>query len=322
MSPVDATPSVSVSIVTWNSGREIAHCLRSVTRQHGERVVETIVVDNASSDDTVAVVRQGFPQVQLHANPHNIGFAAAQSQAWPLTQGRYWLLLNPDVELRDDCVERLVAFMDGHPQAGAVTPRVLDAEGLPQHCAQATPAIWRTLLELSRLHKLLPRRWRGRLLLGPYWSYDRTERVGWTWGTALMVRRAMVEALGPLDSGFFMYGEDLEWCLRMRHAGWEIWFCAEAEAAHGGAASARQCWQDAERQRRIMAMSDAALLRHHAASWMVIYRLTCFVSLAIELCVRVLRRRPRGDTQRALQYYWEALLGRGSVDHHSDPQPL
>jgi N-acetylglucosaminyl-diphospho-decaprenol L-rhamnosyltransferase len=313
---------VSVSVVTWNSAQEIARCLGSLARQGGDRAIEVFVVDNASGDDTVATVRRDFPQVQVHANARNVGFAAAQSQAWSLTHGHYWLLLNPDVELREDCINRLVAFMDSHPRSGLVTARLVDADGRPQHCAQPTPSIWRTLLELLRLHKLLPRRWRGRLLLGAYWTYDRTQRVGWTWGTVLMARRSAVESVGPLDAGFFMYGEDLEWCLRMWQAGWEVWFCAEGEAMHGGAASARQRWQDVERQRRIMTMSDAALARHHSASWMATYRLACCVSLAVELCARALRRRPRDETRHALQYCWEALLGRGSVDHHSDPQPL
>jgi len=313
---------VSVSIVTWNSAREIARCLRSLACQRGERTIEALVIDNASEDDAVAAVQREFPLVQLHANARNVGFAAAHSQAWPLTRGRYWLLLNPDVELREDCIDQLVAFMDDHPRAGLATARLVDADGRPQHCAQPTPSIWRTLLELSRLHKMLPRRWRGRLLLGPYWTYDRTRRVGWTWGTVLMARRSAVESVGPLDASFFMYGEDLEWCLRMRQAGWEVWYCSEAEAVHGGAASARQCWQDAERQRRILSMCDAALAQHHSGPWMAAYRLVCCASLAIELCTRALRRRPRDETRHALQYCWGALLGRGSVDHHSDPQPL
>jgi GT2 family glycosyltransferase len=320
VSPVDATPDVTVSIVTWNNAREIARCLDRLACQRGGRTIEALVVDNASSDGGPALVRRVFPQVALHVNLHNMGFAPAQSQAWRLTRGRYWLLLNPDVELREDCIDRLVAFMDGHPRAGVATARLVDADGRPQHCAQRTPSILLTLLELSRLHKLLPRRRRGGLLLGPYWSYDGSRQVGWTWGTVLMARRRMVESIGPLDAGFFMYGEDLEWCLRMRRAGWEVWYCAEAEAVHGGAASAHQRWQDAERQRRILSMTDAALVRYHSARWIACYRVVCCVSLAIEIGLRSLRRRPRDEARRALQYYWEALRGRGSVDHHSDPQ--
>ncbi len=89
------------------------------------------------------------------------------------------------------------------------------------------------------------------MLLGTYWTYDEPMRLGWTWGTALITRREAVEEVGTLCEDFFMYGEDVEWCLRMRRHGWEIWFCPEAEVLHHGSQSSARRWQNAERERRV-----------------------------------------------------------------------
>jgi GT2 family glycosyltransferase len=235
--------------------------------------IDIHVVDNASADESAEMVRQEFPNVDLIRNQINVGFAAACNQSLRRAGGRYWLLLNSDTELRSGALDALVRFMDATPRAGLTTARLLNPDGTPQHCAQRIPGIGLTLLEASRLHKLLDVTRRGRLLLGPYWTYDRAIRVGWTWGTALIARRHAVEQVGLLNENLFMYGEDLDWCLRMRRNGWEIWFCPEAEVIHYGAQSARQRWDESNHRKLILDGTYRAIGMHSGRGYVAILHL-------------------------------------------------
>jgi GT2 family glycosyltransferase len=277
-----------------------------------------IVVDNASTDGTPDIVR-GLDFVQPMANDRNLGFAAAHSQAWGAARGRYWLLLNPDATLQPGSLRALVSFMERHPRAGLVGPRLVDDSGAVQHCAQPLPSVFLTVLEASRLHWLLPVRRRGRLLLGSYFPHDVSTRVGWTWGTALLARREAVAEVGTLSERFFMYGEDLEWGLRMRRAGWEVWFCAEAEVRHRGAGSASLRWSDTQRRERILRGVDDAIHSHRGAAYCRALKVASLVALGFEAASRRLRSRPVGpELSSALRYHWRTLVDRGREPRHPD----
>jgi hypothetical protein len=290
-----ALPDLSVGVVSWNTRDLLRACLESVRCNAGPRRVEVCVVDNASSDGSPAMVRGDFPEARLVANSENVGFARAANQVWQAAQGRYWLLLNPDAVLKPGCLEALVSFMDAHTGAGLATARLEHPDGSPQYCAQAAPSILRTLIETARLHKALPRHVRGKFLLGPYWTYDEPIEVGWTWGTALIARREAVHQVGPLDEGFFMYGEDVEWCLRMRRAGWEVWFCPDAEVMHHGGGSARQRWQTFARSREICRGYYRAVESHRGRLYVRALQLANLLGLAAEAALSAVRGRPRSE---------------------------
>ncbi len=259
-----AQPDLTITIVSWNTRELLRGCLQSIQQSNTYISYEIHVVDNASTDGSAEMVRAEFPTAQLTVNENNVGFAAANNQSWLAAKGRYWLLLNSDAEVKSGALDMLVNFMDAHPQAGLTTARLNNPDGTPQYCAQPVPSISRTLFEASRLHKILPAAMRGRMMLSTYWTYDRAIRLGWTWGTALIARRAAVEEAGALSKEFFMYGEDLEWCLRMRKKGWEIWFCPEAEVLHYGGQSSAQKWDETGRGHKIESGFYQALRMHYS----------------------------------------------------------
>jgi GT2 family glycosyltransferase len=271
-------PDITITIVSWNTRQLLQECLRSILDKPVSSSLEVHVIDNASTDGSAAMVRDEFPQVCLTTNAENTGFARANNQSWRVARGRYWMLLNSDTVVKPGALDALVKFMDAHPRAGLATAKVVNPDGTPQFCAQPEPGIGLALLEASRLHKLLPQRRRGRLLLSTYWSYDEPARLGWAWGTALIARREAVEEAGPLAEDFFMYGEDLEWCLRVRRKGWDVWFCPDAEILHYGGQSSAQAWSDANRERIILDGIYSAIEQHrgraytgalHATRWLV-----------------------------------------------------
>lgn len=288
----DPRPDVTVTIVSWNTRELLRACLRSLREQQWRSRIEVHVVDNASSDGSPALVKQEFPGVTLVENAQNVGFARANNQSWRLARGRYWLLLNSDAEVCPGAIDQLVEFMDARPRAGLATARLLSPDGTCQYCAQPDPSIARVLFEASRLHKFLPTSVRSRLFLSTYWTYDRPAQVGWTWGTALIARSAAVESVGPLSEEFFMYGEDVEWCLNMRRHGWEVWFCPDAGVVHHGGQSAGRRWERSERNRRIAEGYYRAVERYRGRLYARLLRAADRIAGGLE------RRRERSRPQR------------------------
>ena len=251
-------PQLSIVLVLHNSADELADCLRSIGSAIEAGWAELIAVDNASPDRSAEIVRDEFPRARLLTLEKNRGFAAGANAALPHAAGRYWLLLNPDIVASVNGLEALVRWMDAHPAIAAASPELCGDDGRCESPGRATPSIVRTLLELSRLHRLLPAAARGRVLRGPYWPGGDQYDAGWVPGTAMIVRPAAARQVGALREDLFMYGEDIEWCWRLRRARWRIGVCSGARFVHRGGASARRTWGEREQERRVAAGVDAA----------------------------------------------------------------
>ncbi len=148
--------------------------------------------------------------------------------------------------------------MDAHPALAVASPDIVDVDGHWEEPGRALPSVGRTLLRLSRLHRLLPAGVRRRVFRGGYWTRGDQLNVGWVPGTAMIVRPAAVSEVGPMREELFMYGEDLEWCWRMRRAGWGIGVCSSTTFVHDTSSSARLTFGEDYVQRRIAEGTDAA----------------------------------------------------------------
>jgi hypothetical protein len=252
------TPELTIGIVLHNSSAELPACIDSVRAAVEAGMAEVIAVDNASPDDSAAVLMARLPGTELVALPENRGFAAGANAALARATGRYRLLLNPDLRVPDGGLQTLVAWMDEHPSVGVASPDLVRADGSWEAPGRAMPSIGRTLLELSRLHLLLPARLRGRLLRGTYWRGADQLAAGWVPGAAMIVRPAAAEQAGPLREDLFMYGEDIEWCWRMRRLHWSVGVCARVAFVHHTSSSARATWGELETERRVAEGIDRA----------------------------------------------------------------
>ncbi len=228
-------PNVSVLIVSYHSRDRLDACLTSVLSQT-ERASEVIVVDNASTDGSAALLRERYPQVRLIENAANVGFAAAVNQAARTAQGRYLFLLNPDATVLGKAIDTLCAFLDQHPEAGIGAPRVLDEQGQLQHNAYRFPTLTSSLrLALSHTPlRLLLRRPRR---AGYDLTSDQPQGVEAVAGCALAIPSALWRQLGGLDEGFFLYGEDTDLCWRAWRDGRQVVYMPAAAVIHAGGGS-------------------------------------------------------------------------------------
>ncbi|HZO88780.1 MAG TPA: glycosyltransferase family 2 protein [Chthonomonadaceae bacterium] len=230
---------LSVVIVSYNTREMLRACLCALPAAAEGLEFETFVVDNASPDDSAGMVAAEFPQVHLIANTDNPGFARANNQALALSKGRYVLALNPDTEAEPGSLTALVRFMEAHPEAGACGPKLLNSDGSLQHNGRRFPTPWREFLGVSGLRNL-NRAAFDRVLEYGRDNFDVECEVDQVSGACLLVRRAVMEQVGMFDEDFFMFYEEIEWCWRIRRAGWKVYYVPQARVVHHWMGSVRQ----------------------------------------------------------------------------------
>ena len=222
----------SIIIVNWNTCELLRQCLTSV-QEHTQRLAyELFVVDNASSDGSVAMVEREFPSVQLIKNDRNLGFSKANNQALVKASGRYLLLLNSDTEISENAFSHIVQFLDEHPTVGMAGPRLLNPNGSRQYSCDCFPRRPITLLRDRVLDYCWPQNRITRTGKMRSWDYSTNFSVDYLIGAVLLVRRETCEQIGLLDEQFFMYAEDIDWCYRSAQAGWKNYYLGETAVYH------------------------------------------------------------------------------------------
>lgn len=237
---LDLSIDVTVSIVNWNTRKELEGCLESVLAQNASVALEVIAVDNGSTDSSADMVRADFSgRVKLIANDTNLGFGAAHNQAITVSSGRYVLLLNPDCRmLGNDVLRRMIDYMDANPEIGMLGPKVMNPDGTLQLSARKFPPMIAGIFRHTILGRLFPKNHFVRDYLMADYSHDQVMDIDWLSGSALLVRRETFEQIGLLDERFFMYCEDVDWCKRAHLANWRVVYYPEISVSHRiGAAS-------------------------------------------------------------------------------------
>ena len=224
-----ARTDVSVVVVTLNALPYLERCLESV------RGYETVVVDHGSTDGTLELVRDRFPEVRL-VEQENRGLAAGWNRGMREASGRWFLILNADAWVVGDAVERLVEFAEVHPRAAVVGPRLVNPDGTLQRSVRGFPTVWRLATEYFFLRKLAPRSRALNAFYAARFDHATVREAEFLMGACMLVRREAVDAVGPLDEDFFLFSEETDWHFRFRAAGWQMLFFPGAEVVHVGGA--------------------------------------------------------------------------------------
>lgn len=233
-------PRVSIVIVNWKTPKLLAKCLDTIALDSRASEFEIWVVDNNSGDGSVEMLTSSYPYVHTIANKDNVGFSRGCNQVIPDTTGKYVLLLNPDTEVDKDAISKLADFMDAHSDCGAAGPKVLNIDGTLQlACRRSFPdpaAAFYRLTYLSRLFPKNPTLARYNLTNA---DPDQVLEVDALSGSAMMVRRQVIDQVGLLDEDIFMFGEDIDWCWRIKQAKWKVYYAPEPVIHHIHGASSR-----------------------------------------------------------------------------------
>jgi len=221
--------AISIIIVSFNTKALLKKCLDSIKGNH-----EIIVVDNASTDGSAKMVKENFPKVKLIVNKKNLGFGAANNQGIKTASGDYLLLLNSDTVVINDAPLKMADFLASNQQIGVVGCRLLNPDGSLQPSAGPFPNLKVAFAMLFLEH------WLKNLVRA---SYPQTAEVDWVMGAALMVKKEVIDKAGLMDEGIFMYMDEVEWCFRIKKAGFKVFFYSEAQITHvfgGSSKSGRQ----------------------------------------------------------------------------------
>jgi GT2 family glycosyltransferase len=301
--PID----VSIIIVNWNTCELLRDCLRSLCTQRRADHCELIVVDNGSSDGSVEMVREEFGQVNLMASADNLGFAAANNLGMSMATGRYVLLLNSDTIVLDNAVEKTVAFADRYADTAVVGCRVLNPDLSLQNTCFMFPSILNLFLFSTYLYRLFPSsRFFGRERM-TWWPRNDAREVDVVTGCYMLVRRAALDDVGPMDDQFFMYYEETDWCFRFKAKGWKNRFTPDAQIIHIGGASAGKL---GAQRARIKSQSFIRFVSKHwskpeAAVGILAFAFFYLVRLAVLLPKKLLV--PNRQDEKLIESHWAGL---------------
>lgn len=224
-------PRVSVLIVSYNTRALLLEALASVTSCG---TLETIVVDNASSDGSADAVAERFPEVWLIRSEQNLGFAAGINLAASHACGDALLVLNPDARLTSGALPQMLEILERQPQAAIVGPSLQYADGSAQPAAFLFPGLIQVALDLFPIARLMDTRWNGRV------SSDVACEIDHPLGACMLIRRAAWDEVGPFDEAYFMYVEEVDWCRRAKDRGWQVWYEPRSVVVHHAGQSTRQ----------------------------------------------------------------------------------
>lgn len=235
-------PVLSIIIVNWNVKALLRQCLHAILADSQESGLSTeiIVVDSASSDGSPEMVSQAFPQIHLIASQENLGYARGNNTGSAAAQGRYLFLLNPDTVVEAGALARMAAYMDSHPEVGALGPQLLWPDGTIQSSRRRFPTVGSLFWESTLLGQWFPDNPYCRRYHLADQPADQLQGVDWVVGAALLIRRETWLQVGPLEEDFFMYFEETDWCRRSAEAGWETHYLPTARVTHYEGKSSEQ----------------------------------------------------------------------------------
>lgn len=286
------TVDVSAIIVNHNTASLLPKAIGALRHTSFGLRVQTIIVDNASRDDSLALIRREFPDCTLIVNEANVGFGRANNQALPLVTGRFVLLLNTDAFVSPDTLDKTVAYMDSHPRCGILGVKLVDRDGVLQPSARYFPTPWNLFFARTGLNRIFTN---VRMVDDMAWDHASVRQCDWVPGCYYLVRKEVIDQVGLFDPRYFLYYEEVDHCLAAKRAGWEVVFYPDTTVIHIGGESAKSEGVITQSGRQIETPQiESELLyfrKHHGAAGVWINVLLTTLGDAIIVLKRLLKRK-------------------------------
>jgi N-acetylglucosaminyl-diphospho-decaprenol L-rhamnosyltransferase len=308
---------VSVILVNYNTAALLPACLDKLLAATGSLRVQILIVDNASKDASVALLRERYRDLDIVENSVNVGFARANNQVLARARGRYVLLLNVDAFVASDSLRRTVAYMDAHPRCGVLGVRLEGRDGERQPCCRYFPTPWNVFLNRTGTARFFPG---VRMVDELDWPHDAVRDCDWVPGCFYLVRREVVEKVQLFDPRFFLYYEEVDHCRRVKNAGWQVSYFPDTTVVHIGGESSKSVSPLAAGRQISGLQIESELLyfrKHHGLSGAWTALLLATVGDAILLLKAVLRLRPLAVAETSWRHaaasiasFWRTGAGR------------
>jgi len=286
-------PNVSVIVVNYNTAHLLHRMWTALMASKGQLSLEVIIVDNASRDGSVEMLKSdpAFSSAHIISNRVNVGFGRANNQAIHFATGRYVLLLNTDAFVSPDTLPRTIEHLDHHPECGVVGVRLVDENGTVQPGCRSFPTPWNLFLSRSGMSRFVSR---ASLVDDPDADDLESRRCDWVPGCYLLTRRELIDRIGLFDPRYFLYYEEVDFCRRVRAAGWLTWYLAQTTVVHVGGASATSdaTLTAAGRQIPTLQIESEVLYvrKHHGAGGLLAFALLSGVADLVQLARRLAKR--------------------------------
>ncbi|MFN3301470.1 MAG: glycosyltransferase family 2 protein [Patescibacteria group bacterium] len=235
--------TLSIIIVNWQTKDLLKKCLESIFCYAKNIDYELIVIDNSSTDHSSKFLSNLKPQTanfKIILNDRNFGFAKAVNQGIKLSRGKYILLLNPDTEIKEGTLQKMIKFMEDHLQIGISGGKILNSDGTIQLSVRRFPDFLSQVFVLLKFHHFLKNFSPIRRYFALDFDYEKTQEVDQVMGSFFMMRKKMIDEIGLFDEKFFLWFEEVDFCFRAKKAGWQIYYYPDAEIIHQKAASFSQ----------------------------------------------------------------------------------
>ncbi|MFQ3534353.1 MAG: glycosyltransferase family 2 protein [Aggregatilineales bacterium] len=300
---------LSIIIVSWNVRDYLARCLDSIAEslRSVPLSAEVIVVDSASSDGTVALLREVYPYVRALSQVQNVGFTRGNNIGLAAAQGEFLLLLNPDTEVRGTALAEMVSYLRAHPSVGILGAHTLNTDGTHQSSRRRFPTLLTALFESTWLQPYAPKG-----LLDRFYARDVADtaiaEVDWVQGSALMLRRAVYEQIGGLDEGYIMFSEEVDFCKRAKLAGWKVVYHGGVYVVHHGGKSTEQV--SAAKHIHFQCSKVRYFRKFHGVGTALVLRAFLIVSYAQQLLLEGVKGAlgsKRALRRERVHIYWQVI---------------
>ena len=304
-------PDVTIIVVNYNTAHLLERMFAAIEAAKGTLSIQIIVVDNASPDKSVELLR-ARPEVELIENKINVGFGRANNQALPKARGRYLLLLNTDAFVAPDTLTKTIAFMDLHREFGVLGVKLIDSDGRVQPSCRHFPTPWNVFAASSKVGGWLQRRLfpRMRLVDDPLWDHTLIQDCDWVPGCYYLMRREVVDQIGLFDPRYFLYFEEVDHCRRVHQAGWRVVYYPDTQVLHVGGESAGLVGPLTAGRQILELRTESALLyfrKHHGLAGVLSAVSLGTLGDAISACYDLLWRWDNGQAGEAARHLWTQL---------------